>query len=157
MNFTEREVGAIRMACTGMLEWTRGKNEIATKMLSEILAILDRADDWQYTPEDDAKNWRPEDYPEKRLPDVPDWRDGAAQFAAEDKIARMRLTVASAQGELLSDIIRQLTEQGTSQRELARMLKVNPARVNEALHGHATPAFIARFAETFGVDGKAGE
>ena len=99
----------------------------------------------------------------ERLPDVPDWRDteaakqrdGAAQFAKDDKLTQIRLTVAAHQGEKLSKIIEAILADGTDLKTLASILGVNKARISEAKHGHARPGFVARFAEVLGCDGGA--
>ena len=83
----------------------------------------------------------------ERLPDVPDWRDteaakrrdGAAQFAKDDKLTQIRLTVAAHQGEKLSKIIEAILADGTDLKTLASILGVNKARISEAKHGHARP------------------
>ena len=112
----------------------------------------------------------------ERLPDVPDWRDnanlsgrsdksdrsdkrrtdGAAQFAADDRLTRIRLTVAMHEGESLAEIIEAILADGIKPAELAGLLGVNQARISEALHGKARPGFVARFAEVLGCDGGAG-
>ena len=94
----------------------------------------------------------------ERLPDVPDWRDteaakqrdGAAQFAKDDKLTQIRLTVAAHQGEKLSKIIEAILADGTDLKTLASILGVNRARISEAKHGHARPGFVARFCEVLG-------
>ena len=86
----------------------------------------------------------------QRLPDVPDWRDGAARQDADDKLTRIRLTVAAHQGESLSDIIEAILADGTDLKTLAKILGVNKARISEAKHGHARPGFVARFCEVLG-------
>ena len=111
-----------------------------------------------------------------RLPDVPDWRDakpaktvgkrepsdksakrgkdGAAQFASEDRLTQIRLTVSAHQGENLGQIIDAIRkENGISCRELASILGVNKARISEAMNGKPRPGFIARFAEVLGEGG----
>ena len=100
----------------------------------------------------------------ERLPDVPDWRDteaakrrdGAAQFAKDDKLTQIRLTVAAHQGEKLSKIIEAILADGTDLKTLASILGVNKARISEAKHGHARPGFVARFCEVLGEGGAAG-
>ena len=121
-----------------------------------------------------------------RLPDVPDWRDnanlsdrsdrsdgsdqrgnrksgtrsagkdGAAAFAEDDRLTRIRLTVAAHQGDGLAEIIEAIKAGGTDPKALAAILGVNQARISEALHGKARPGFVARFAEVLGCDGGAG-
>ena len=67
----------------------------------------------------------------ERLPDVPDWRDteaakqrdGAAQFAKDDKLTQIRLTVAAHQGEKLSKIIEAILADGTDLKTLASILE----------------------------------
>lgn len=94
----------------------------------------------------------------ERLPDVPDWRDteaakkrdGAAQFAKDDKLTRIRLTVAAHQGDGLAEIIEAILADGTDLKTLASILGVNKARISEAKHGHARPGFVARFCEVLG-------
>jgi len=94
----------------------------------------------------------------ERLPDVPDWRDteaakqrdGAAQFAKDDKLTQIRLTVAAHLGEKLSKIIEAILADGTDLKTLASILGVNRARISEAKHGHARPGFVARFCEVLG-------
>lgn len=92
----------------------------------------------------------------ERLPDVPDWRDGAARQEADDELTRIRLTVAAHQGDGLAEIIEAILGGGTDLKTLAQILGVNRARISEAKHGHARPGFVARFAEVLGCDGGAG-
>lgn len=100
----------------------------------------------------------------ERLPDVPDWRDteaakqrdGAAQFAKDDKLTQIRLTVAAHQGESMAEIIEAILADGTDLKTLAQILGVNKARISEAKHGHARPGFVARFCEVLGEGGAAG-
>ena len=100
----------------------------------------------------------------ERLPDVPDWRDteaakqrdGAAQFAKDDKLTQIRLTVAAHQGEKLSKIIEAILADGTDLKTLASILGVNRARISEAKHGHARPGFKLIFTEVLGEGGAAG-
>lgn len=109
----------------------------------------------------------------ERLPDVPDWRDnanlsdrsdrsdrsdkrrtdGAAQFAADDRLTRIRLTVAAHQGDGLSEIIEAILADCTDLKTLSQILGVNKARISEAKHGHARPGFVARFCEVLGEGG----
>ena len=100
----------------------------------------------------------------ERLPDVPDWRDteagkrgkdGAAAFAEDDRLTRIRLTVAAHQGDGLAEIIEAILADGTDLKTLSQILRVNKARISEAKHGHARPGFVARFAEVLGCDGGA--
>ena len=91
-----------------------------------------------------------------RLPDIPDWRDGAARQEVDDRLTRIRLTVAMHEGESLAEIISAIKEDGTDPKALAAVLGVNQARISEALHGHARPGFVARFAEVLGEGGAAG-
>ncbi len=111
-----------------------------------------------------------------RLPDVPDWRDnanlsdrsdrsdrsdkrrtdGAAAFAEDDRLTRIRLTVAAHQGDGLAEIIEAILADGTDLKTLSQILGVNKARILEAKHGHARPGFVARFAEVLGEGGAAG-
>ena len=77
--------------------------------------------------------------------------DGAAQFAEEDELTRIRLIVAAHQGESLAAIIRAIQkETGLNSRELAGVLGVNPGRISEAVHGKAKPCFKERFTEVLG-------
>ena len=92
----------------------------------------------------------------ERLPDIPDWRDGAARQEADDELTRIRLTVAAHQGDGLAEIIEAIKAGGTDPKALAAILGVNRARISEAKHGHARPGFVARFAEVLGCDGGAG-
>ena len=91
-----------------------------------------------------------------RLPDIPDWRDGAARQEADDELTRIRLTVAGHQGDGLAEIIEAIKAGGTDPKALAAILGVNQARISEALHGKARPGFVARFAEVLGEGGAAG-
>ena len=95
----------------------------------------------------------------ERLPDVPDWRDteaakqrdGAAQFAKDDKLTQIRLTVAAHQGEKLSKIIEAIKKDaGISGNELARILGVNGARITEAAAGKPRKSFVIKFTEILG-------
>ena len=95
----------------------------------------------------------------ERLPDVPDWRDteaakqrdGAAQFAKDDKLTQIRLIVAAHQGEKLSKIIEAIkTGVGISGNELARILGVNGARITEAAAGKPRKSFVIKFTEILG-------
>lgn len=86
----------------------------------------------------------------ERLPDVPDWRDGAARQEADDRLTRIRLTVAAHQGDGLAEIIEAIKADGTDPKALAAILGVNQARISEALHGKARPGFVARFCEVLG-------
>ena len=100
----------------------------------------------------------------ERLPDVPDWRDteaakqrdGAAQFAKDDKLTQIRLTVAAHQGESMAEIIGAILADGTDLKTLAAILGVNRARISEAKHGHARPGFKLIFTEVLGEGGAAG-
>lgn len=91
----------------------------------------------------------------ERLPDVPDWRDGAARQEADDRLTQIRLIVSSMQGESLSDIIKAILADGTDPKALAAILGVNQARISEALHGKARPKFKEIFTEVLGCDGGA--
>lgn len=91
----------------------------------------------------------------ERLPDVPDWRDGAARQEADDELTRIRLTVAAHEGNGLAEIISAIKEDGTDPKELAGLLSVHQARISEALHGHARPGFVTRFCEVLGEGGDA--
>ena len=94
----------------------------------------------------------------ERLPDVPDWRDteaakqrdGAAQFAKDDKLTQIRLTVAAHHGKKLSKIIEAILADGTDLKTLASILGVNRARISEAKHGHARPGFKLIFTQVLG-------
>ena len=82
-------------------------------------------------------------------------KDGAAAFAEDDRLTRIRLTVAAHQGDGLAEIIEAILADGTDLKTLASILGVNKARISEAKHGHARPGFVARFAEVLGSDGGA--
>ena len=86
-----------------------------------------------------------------RLPDVPDWRDGAARQTDDDLLVQCRLIVAEHLGDGLSEIIEAiLKETGINSKELAALLNVDPRRVSEAMHGKPRPGFVARFTEILG-------
>lgn len=91
----------------------------------------------------------------ERLPDVPDWRDGAARQVKDDLLTRIRLTVAAHEGESLRMIIDAIKADGTSQKRLAEILGVNPGRITEARQGKPTRLFLAKFCEVLGMEGGA--
>lgn len=92
----------------------------------------------------------------ERLPDVPDWRDGAARQVKDDLLTRIRLTVAAHEGESLRMIIDAIKADGVNQRTLAGILGVNPGRITEARRqGLARPSLRARFCEVLGMEGGA--
>ena len=86
---------------------------------------------------------------------MPDWRDGAAVQEADDRLTRIRLTVAAHQGESLRKIIDAIKADGTNQTTLAGILGVNPGRITEARQGKASPDLLARFCEVLGLEGGA--
>ena len=104
-----------------------------------------------------AKRLGPKKPAGERLPDVPDWRetDGAKRQAKDDRLTRIRLTVAAHEGESLRKIIDAIKADGTSQGTLARILRVNPGRITEARQGLARPSLRARFCEVLGMEGGA--
>ena len=129
------------------------------RSLDTISTLLDGADLSDRSDRSDKRGkgarMRKIEEPE-RLPDVPDWRDGAARQEADDRLTRIRLTVAAHQGDGLAEIIEAILADGTDLKTLASILGVNRARISEAKHGHARPGFVARFAEVLGCDGGAG-
>ena len=102
---------------------------------------------------DGAANCRGKIEEPERLPDIPDWRDGASRQEADDRLTQIRLIVAAHQGDGLAEIIEAIKADGTDPKALAAILGVNQARISEALHGKARPGFVARFAEVLGCNG----
>ena len=127
-----------------MNEW--GPGELEDQLTEDYREVLDL-----------AKRLGPKKPAGERLPDVPDWRetDGAKRQAKDDRLTRIRLTVAAHEGESLRKIIDAIKADGTSQRELAGILGVNPGRITEARQGMARPSLRARFCEVLGMEGGA--
>lgn len=69
-----------------------------------------------------CKNAEPE-----RLPDVPDWRDGAARQAQEDQMTQIRLIVAAHAGESMADILAAIKAAGISKESLVQSLGITVA------------------------------
>ena len=166
MEITARQYGRLEMAAWALAKHSE-HNEVCTVLANGIMEVLD-----EIAAEDDLGELGRE-IPEicdvigdgEREPDVPDWRenanldgpdgrrgkDGAAEFAEEDELTRIRLIVAEHQGESLAEIIRAIQkETGLNSRELAGVLGVNPGRISEAVHGKAKPCFKERFTEVLG-------
>ena len=174
------ELKSIRMReADRMNEW--GPGELEDQLTEDYRGVLDL-----------AKRLGPKKPAGDRLPDVPDWRDGAAQktrtgghcghcgrcgqgagseakardagtdgaaqFAEEDELVRIRLTVAAHEGESLRKIIDAIkAEDGIKPAELAGLLGVNQARISEALRGHARMGFGARSGGPGGRSGHGGQ
>ena len=165
MEITARQYGRLEMAAWALAKHSE-HNEVCTVLANGIMEVLD-----EIAAEDDLGELGRE-IPEicdvigdgEREPDVPDWRDteaakqrdGAAQFAKDDKLTQIRLTVAAHQGESMAEIIGAILADGTDLKTLAAILGVNRARISEAKHGHARPGFKLIFTEVLGEGGAAG-
>ena len=139
------ELKMIRMReADRMNEWAPG--ELEEELTEDYRDVLDL-----------AKRLGPKKPAGERLPDVPDWRetDGAKRQAKDDRLTRIRLTVALHEGESFRQIIDAIKADGISQRTLAGILGVNPGRITEARQGLARPSLRARFCEVLGMEGGA--
>ena len=122
------------------------------EILDTLYAILANAASVQSVKRGKSARMRKIEEPE-RLPDIPDWRDGASRQEADDRLTQIRLIVAAHQGDGLAEIIEAIKADGTDPKALAAILGVNQARISEALHGKARPGFVARVAEGLGCNG----
>ena len=160
MEITPRQYGRLEMAAWALAKHSE-HNEVCTVLANGLMQVLDEIADRDDLDELQTGAYLDDesDVSDKsgRLPDIPDWRDGAARQDADDKLTRIRLTVAMHEGESLAEIIRAIKEDGTDQKTLAGILGVNPARITEAVQGKPRPSFVARFAEVLGCDGGAAE
>ena len=152
MEITPRQYGRLEMAAWALAKHSE-HNEVCTVLSNGIMEVLDEiaADDDLDELHRKKPDWQNDT---GRLPDIPDWRDGAARQAENDDLVQIRLIVAEHQGESMAAIIEAIQKGiGINSKELAAVLGVNPGRISEAKKGHPKPCFIARFTEVLGEGG----